>query len=234
MKPKLYYRVDENNIPFDNFCSDACIGANEAGIETTSFSDIKQVPFDPYHIVVTSVEESLKWLGEKLEAIDDFWAEKFKKRKTEITTINKIKNYPCFIKPAFEIKAFTGIIVEDEKEANLFTQNYKKQVSVQEVVEIESEYRLYYTYTRGVVGIKHYLGNPFLCLDEDFVNQVVNAAKKELKENSFTLDFGINNRGETFLIEINDGWAVGNYGLHPNLYYSFIKNRWLQMTGVIK
>ena len=234
MKPILYYRVDENNIPFDNFCSDAAIGANEVGISCIAFSDIKQVPKNPYNIVVTSVEESIEWFGYKIFPINDTWAGEFKKRKEQFCSLDEIESYPCFIKPAQDIKAFTGIIVENEKEARLFTNNYSGILSVQEIVEIESEYRLYYTEARGVIGIKHYLGNPYLVPDEEFVNTLVNRAKKELKEKSFTLDIGIKDNGETFLIEVNDGWSIGNYGLSPSLYYSFIKARWLQLTGVIK
>jgi len=234
MKPKLYYRVDEKGIPFDNFCSDAAIGANEADILCIAFSDIKQVPKSQYNIVVTTVEESQEWLGYKVFPINDTWAGEFKKREEKFCLLEEIEKYPCFIKPAQDIKQFTGIVVENEKEAKLFTSNYDGQLSVQEIVEIESEYRLYYTETRGILGIKHYLGNPYLVPDEKFVEELVFHAKKELKEKSFTLDIGIKNNGETFLIEINDGWAVGNYGLPPNLYYSFVKARWLQLTGVIK
>ncbi len=237
MKPTLYYRVDEKGIPFDNFCSDAAIGANEQGISCIAFSDIKDVPKDPYNIVVTSVEESQQWLGNKVYPIQEGWAQVFKKRKQKIVRISAIKEvfkYPCFIKPADDIKAFTGIIVESEKEAKLFTNNYHGYVSCQEIVDIESEYRLYYTETRGVLGIKHYLGDPYIVPDENIVALTLLAAKKNLKEKSFTLDFGIKENGETFLIEVNDGWAIGNYGLSPDLYYSFVKNRWLQLTGVIK
>ena len=44
----------------------------------------------------------------------------------------------------------------------------------------------------------------------------------------------IKENGDTFLIEVNDGWAIGNYGLSPDRYYSFVKNRWLQLTGILK
>lgn len=33
---KLYYRVDDKGIPWDNFCSDAAIGAVESGDTTHS------------------------------------------------------------------------------------------------------------------------------------------------------------------------------------------------------
>jgi len=48
------------------------------------------------------------------------------------------------------------------------------------------------------------------------------------------LDIGIDEKGTNYLIEINDGWAIGNYGLNPVDYFSFVKTRWLQITGILK
>lgn len=234
MKPKLYYRTDHNDIPFDNFCSDAAIGANEAGIKCIPFYNIKDVPFNPYHIVVTSVEESQEWLGCKIPPIDDSWAKKFKNREERFCLLEEIENYPCFIKPSEDIKAFTGTIVNNYNEAKLFTNNYNGQLSVQEILEFESEYRVYVHKDRGILGIKHYLGDPYITPQKEFVDEVYFAAKKNLKENSYTLDIAIDKNNKNYLIEINDGWAIGNYGLNPKDYYSFIKTRWLQLTGVLK
>ena len=234
MKPKLYYRVDENGVPFDNFCSDAAIGANDAGIECVPFSDIKQVDMNPYNIVVTTVEESLEWLCQNIQAIDDKWATDFKKRKEVITTIDEITEYPCFIKPYKHIKAFTGIVVNDVREAKLFTQDFKDSVSCQEIVEFESEYRVYIHKDRGILGVKHYLGDPYIVPDKSFVDEIYQLSKSNLVQNSYTLDIGIDEKGNNYLIEINDGWSVGNYGLNPSDYFSFVKSRWLQITGILK
>lgn len=231
---KVYYRTVDG-IPFDNFCSDGAIGAKEHAIEKVyNFENIKDVPFDKHSIIITSVEESQEWLGYKVHPIADDWARDFKKREESYFLLSEIEKYPCFIKPAQDIKAFTGIIVENYNEAKLFSNNYDGQLSVQEVVDIESEYRVYVNKDRGILGVKHYLGDPYLKLDESFVNEVHLAAKKNLKENSYSLDFGIKENGENFLIEVNDGWAIGNYGLSPYDYYSFIKARWLQLTGVLQ
>lgn len=232
---KVYYRTVDK-IPFDNFCSDAAIGAKEHGIDNIyPFEDIKEVPYDNHTIVVTSVEESQEWLGRKVKPIDQLWCREYKKRKIEYRDINYISEFPCFIKPADDIKAFTGIIVNNKKEIKLFTNNYSGEVEVQEpIYNIESEYRVYVNKDRGILGIKHYLGDPYLKLDEDFVNLVHSVAKKNLKENSYTLDFGIKENGTNCLIEVNDGWAIGNYGLTPYDYYSFVKSRWLQLTGLLK
>lgn len=232
---KVYYRTVDK-IPFDNFCSDGAIGAREQGIQNVyAFEDIKSVPFDKHTIVITSVEESEQWLNKKVKPIDDSWAKEFKKRSIKYMPINQIISYPCFIKPSQEIKAFTGVIVNNYNEAMLFTQNYQKFVEVQDpIYDIESEYRVYVNKDRGILGVKHYLGDPYLKLDENFVSEVHLAAKKNLKENSYSLDFGIKENGENFLIEVNDGWAIGNYGLTPYDYYSFIKARWLQLTELLQ
>lgn len=83
-------------------------------------------------------------------------------------------------------------------------------------------------------GVKHYLGDPYITPDESFVDEVYQLSKSNLEQNSYTLDIGIDVNGENYLIEINDGWAVGNYGLNPVDYFSFVKTRWLQITGVLK
>lgn len=234
-KVKLYYRTDENGVPFDNFCSDAAIGANEEGVEAISFNDIKEVPQNPYNIVITSVEESQEWLGRRINPIEDSWSDLEKARNIEYKLIRNIEEYPCFIKPALDIKAFTGLVVENEKEAVLFSNDYKGIVEVQDVIkDMESEYRIYVHKDRGILGIKHYLGDPYKVPNKDFVEQLVKKAKQNLTENSFTLDVFIDSINRTRLIEINDGWAIGNYGLSPKDYYSFVKTRWLQLTGVLK
>jgi hypothetical protein len=234
LKPKLYYKVDENGVPFDNFCSDAAIGANEAGVSCIAFSDIKDVPKNPYNIVVTTVEESQAWLGYKVFPINDSWAKEFKNREENFCLLEELTNFPCFIKPAQDIKAFTGLIVNNIKETRLYTNNYDGQLSVQEIVEFESEYRVYVHRDRGVLGVKHYLGDPYIIPQKSFVDKIVNSAGKNLKENSYSLDIGIDKNNKNYLIEINDGWAIGNYGLSPKDYYSFIKTRWLQLTNILK
>lgn len=112
--------------------------------------------------------------------------------------------------------------------------NYKREIIKQDVISVESEYRVYISYLRGILGVKHYLGDPYLKLNKNFVKECYKESTKHLKEKSYTLDFGIDDKGETFLIEVNDGWAIGNYGLPPYMYYHFIKNRFLQLTGVLK
>lgn len=234
MKPKLYYSCI-NKIAFDNFCSDAAIGARDEDIETIGFEDISEVPYDPYHIVVASVEDTLQYLGKEVNVIDHSWASKFLKRDFEqFESLKHIDQWPCFVKPAKDIKAFTGFVSDSYQMAMMMSYDYEGPVVRQKIINIESEYRVYISSLRGILGVKHYLGDPYLTLDKDFVNECFLESKKRLTENSYTLDFGVDDKGETFLIEVNDGWAIGNYGLEPKTYYHFVKNRFLQLTNVLK
>lgn len=230
MKPKLYYRT-EDGVPFDNFCSDAAIGARNSDITAIGFEELPD--FHPYNIVIAGVEETQAYLGREIPPINREWSKPFEKREIVKCLISEITSYPIFIKPADEVKAWTGIVVDNQQEALLFTQDYDKPVLSQPVMDIVSEYRVYVVANRGIVGVKHYLGDPYIVLDEKFVDDCYKASRV-LTENAYTLDFGVNSDGDTFLIEVNDGWSIGNYGLAPDLYYSFVKNRFLQLSGVLK
>lgn len=233
-KPILYYSCIDG-VAFDSFCSDAAIGARDSRIEAIGFEDISEVPQDPYNIIVASVEDTLKYLGRNIPVIDHSWTDTFLRRKSEVfENIDSIDKYPCFIKPAEEIKAFTGFVSSDREFSNMCSYNYKGSVLRQEVISIKSEYRVYMSNLLGILGVHWYSGDPFAKLDKDFVEFVCNQSRHNLSEQSYTLDFGIMDDGETFLIEVNDGWAIGNYGLPPLKYYNFVKNRFLQLTGVIK
>lgn len=234
-KPKLYYYCI-NGVAFDNFCSDAAIGARDSGIETVPFEDIEQIVYDPYNIVVAPVEDTLIYLNKEIPVINHSWTYEYLKRGVNLRYIEEIKEneYPIFIKPARQIKGFTGFVALNKQDAIRNSDNFSGKIVSQEVIDIRSEYRVYIDRDRGILGVKHYLGDPFICLDKDFVNSCYQESKKHLKERSYTLDFGINDQGETFLIEVNDGWAIGNYGLDSQTYYNFIKNRFLQLTGIIK
>jgi hypothetical protein len=48
------------------------------------------------------------------------------------------------------------------------------------------------------------------------------------------MDFGVLEDGSTVLVECNDGWSIGNYGLCHLKYYQMLKDRWLQITGILK
>ena len=44
-------------------------------------------------------------------------------------------------------------------------------------------------------------------------------------------NFGKTDDGRTLLIEMNDGFAIGCYGLDDTLYAKFLAARWAELTG---
>lgn len=47
----------------------------------------------------------------------------------------------------------------------------------------------------------------------------------------YAMDFGVTDKGETVLIEVNDGFAVASYGLFHIDYAKFLSARWAELTG---
>lgn len=45
------------------------------------------------------------------------------------------------------------------------------------------------------------------------------------------LDFGVTEDGRTLLIEMNDGYSLGFYGLEPALYARVLAARWAELNG---
>jgi hypothetical protein len=149
------------------------------------------------------------------------------------TVRENLKFGPLFIKPATQIKAFTGFVATDTLIFDVWLEGYKGDLIVQNVIDIESEYRVYVNNNK-IVGCKHYAGNCLRFPQRKFIENVFEKTKEILEHHSYTIDIGVLDDGTSVLIELNDGWAIGNYGLDPKTYYLFVRDRWLQMTGIRK
>jgi hypothetical protein len=45
------------------------------------------------------------------------------------------------------------------------------------------------------------------------------------------MDWGVTVDGRTLLVEVNEGYSVGAYGLYFSHYARFLATRWAQLTG---
>ena len=90
-KVKLYY-LCVRGVAFDNFCSDATIGARDSGVEAIPFENIGEVPYNPYHIVVAPVEITLIYLNKEIPVIDHSWTYEYLKRGVNLRYIEEIKD----------------------------------------------------------------------------------------------------------------------------------------------
>lgn len=120
------------------------------------------------------------------------------------------------------------------------------KVFLSETVDIFSEYRCF-VHNKKLVGLQWYSGDftEFPSIDKilSFINKM---NKWEHSPIAYTLDVGIiksknfeNNDSpesdsRTVVIECNDAWSIGNYGLDPLIYAKMLRDRWFELTGYRK
>jgi ATP-grasp domain, R2K clade family 2 len=103
-----------------------------------------------------------------------------------------------------------------------------------EVVTWQSEYRVYVA--RGqILGTRHYLGDPNVPLDgQEIATAVAEYEASGEATAGYGIDFGVLGTGQTALIEVNDGYALGSYGLEDDLYTDLLIARWCQLVGLAR
>jgi hypothetical protein len=100
----------------------------------------------------------------------------------------------------------------------------------QDMVDIASEYRCFVH--KGILkGIKHYSGDFTLFPDINLVNEIISSYDNQ--PISYTIDIGILDNGKNILIEINDFFAIGSYGLDPKIYVRMLIDRFIEMKSKV-
>lgn len=141
-------------------------------------------------------------------------------------------NVEFFIKPAEDTKMFDGFVCRSEvdliKTAKIPNET---QVLISEIIKIKAEYRCF-VHKKQLIDVRHYAGD---FMDKDHILQpnlhVIKNAIEDFKEQpiAYTLDFALLENGSTELIEINDGFSLGNCGLHPTPYCQMLEDRWIEI-----
>ena len=93
------------------------------------------------------------------------------------------------------------------------------------VVDFESEYRVFVRYGQ-ILDVKHYWGNPLVFPDSKVIQNAIEDYSSA--PDAYGIDFGVTKDGRTLLIEVNDAWALGCYGLAAHTYAKFLLTRWAQ------
>jgi len=140
---------------------------------------------------------------------------------------------PLFVKPKGRIKRFTGTVFASPSDiVYMEGASAKMPVYCSEVVRWLSEYRIFVMYGR-IVGIQHYAGDPAHVLDERVVAEAVQTYQGSGEAPAgYGIDFGVLNSGQTALIEVNDGFSLGSYGLDRSVYTDLTIARWCELTGL--
>lgn len=99
-------------------------------------------------------------------------------------------------------------------------------VDCAELTPFVSEFRAFIL--RGeIIDLRPYKGDPLVFPDVSVLRAAV--AAHEDAPAGYALDVGVVEDGRTLLVEVNDGYAVGAYGLAPIRYAAMIDARWEQI-----
>ena len=136
---------------------------------------------------------------------------------------------PIHVKPLNWHKLFKGTIGRAFRDLiPTASVDSDEPVLVQECVDFVSEWRA--SILRGkILNIAHYRSDPLIFPDSHIAETAVHAFKD--RPISFGMDCGITSFGRTLLVEVSDGFSLGNYGLRGPAYTALIEARWRQLMG---
>ena len=135
---------------------------------------------------------------------------------------------PLFVKPRHE-KELSGVVARNVDDLNDYlAKGEDYPVWCSEPVEFISEWRFFVRYG-GIAGEACYRGDPKEWPDVDVVNGAVDAY--EDAPAAYGLDLGVTADGRTLLVEVNDGYALGCYGIDCVAYALFLAARWAELVG---
>lgn len=132
-----------------------------------------------------------------------------------------------FIKPKSKAKLFPGFVINSSTDLCLLDGIAKDtDLYCSSVVNWISEFRIFVIKSK-IVGIKNYAGNNDLKLNIEVVESAISDFdKSNQRTDAYGIDFGILEDGTMALIEWNDGFALGSYGLEKEIYTELILTRW--------
>jgi hypothetical protein len=96
-------------------------------------------------------------------------------------------------------------------------------------VEFVAEWR-YFVHKQQIVGVGHYAGDVFRHPDATVVRAAIDAYQAEAPI-AYGIDFGVTADGRTWLVEVNDAFALGCYGLGAVEYAAMLEDRWQQVVS---
>ncbi|MCP3099712.1 ATP-grasp domain-containing protein [Myxococcus sp. K15C18031901] len=224
-------------------------GLHELGIPTECFTpkrlERRQLPLAPDTLVaghVPSVLGALKQLGLEPPPTNDYPAslQSLLHRRLWRSTVRQLTadlldtaSAPVFAKPLGRRKRFTGHVFQDADDLlYLERAGASTPLLCSTVVRFRSESRAFVV--RGaLVGLRHYAGDPTVSVDPALVEDAVRRLESSGEATAgYALDFGVLDTGETALVEWNDGFSLGAYGLPSVDYTALTVARWCELTGL--
>lgn len=228
----------KDHVPYNVNFYFAWLGFSDMGFEIVPYFEASELLDAKKEDVVVggigSCQAVLRRLGIQIPQIN--YPESltpFLGRKLWRSTINQVNNdiesWPFFVKP-IEDKKFTGRVIEGISDlVGCGISGGNPSVICSEVVDFEAEWRCFVRYGE-ILDVRPYKGDWRLHFDPSTIESAV----KEYRDApaGYGVDFGVTADRRTLLVEVNDGYALGCYGLQHDLYAQLLSARWSELMGV--
>ena len=235
---KAYIQTDKNGEFYNVNAFIANEGFKNFGFEIEKFVDADEISNkNPENIIVGGIGnvrkrlQNLNIIRENKEIDYPEELKPFLKRKIWTSSINEIfnkKEWNIFIKPQTETKLFAGKVIKSEMDLlGLIDEENDIKIWCSELVNFKTEWRCFIRY-KEILDIRRYKGDWDTKIDVKTVLLAINSFTSQ--PNSYALDFGLNENGEMFLVEVNDGHSLGTYGISSAHYAKFLSARWSELT----
>lgn len=218
-------------------------GFNHRGYKIKTFEDIEDVPVNKTNLVVGCIEDTTKYfeyLGIEVPKPLNIpiCLMGYCEREIHVLTMKKFKEnkmFPVFVKPYDKLKFFPSGVLRNPSSVGMFFNDVPDdfKVMTSEVVDMVSEYRCFVK-NGSLIGIKNYIGDFKVFPDVDHIMRMIMDYEINKPPRSYTLDVAVTSDNRTVLIECNDGWSVGSYGLDGDVYSSFLLTRWNELMSGVK
>jgi hypothetical protein len=237
----IYIQSDsERKLPYFFDASCALFGAIESCMDyrLTSFEEVQSGKFDlliKKNLFVGSVEfmrEVFKRVG-----IEDVRLPFNSNRESKIITLGEAhsrvsEGEKLFIKP-LEIKLFTGLVLDGFKYSCLNGLPDDTKVMAYKPFEgnILSEWRLY-VHNHELVDSRNYSGDFTISPNYVYSANVIRKNRGLHFPCAYTIDIAVLERklvDENVVVEFNDMWAIGNYGVPNDIYLNLLKDRYFEI-----
>lgn len=236
---KFYIRY-RGNVPETDAQGWADFGFRQLGVETVPFEWIDDIDGFPdlgpevgVAGFIGDVHRALQVMGKPIPENVDYPPElkAYLGREIREGTLDDLRRHPgtpMFVKPR-EHKAFSGFLWTGDVQSRrrIVTHGDETPVFLCDPVTFVAEYRAFILYGQ-VIDCRKYKGDWSKAPDKD---TVLGAAKLMGKtRRAYCLDWGVTDDGRTLLVEMNEGYSFGHYGLAPVSYARMLSARWAQMV----
>jgi len=242
----VYVQADANGQPYSANGAAAARGFAYLGYEVRFFlpGEVPELPLTMDTVVVGGMGTVQSALGRIVEVPPanptvPAVLYPFLGRRCWRTTPREVRGqnqFPLFLKPYEQSKAFTGRVMKSREEFEALLEPRSDfpvidadfPLLAQESVTFLSEWRAFVL--RGtVLGMSHYAGDPLLFPSAGAIR--ITLGGYQGAPAGYSADFGVTDDGRTLLVEVNDGYSLGSGGLVANLYAELLQARWDEITG---